>query len=223
MMLRQLAALLFACTMTSAVLADVPDARQDCQQRNAALCRAGGVDFVNVGPCPPEAITLRPPGNDQCAEAYPRDRPNFRPERPDRPDEKPTSTKRPASPQGATAPSPSTDWRMPAALFAAFLVTLGIIGWLVRHLLRKQRERQRRLGLNDMTTLIASGIGGFWIAWRVTGWTFAQIVEHYHNADTIAPVLIGSLGAAIVFMLTLPLAIGLIAVILFNVQEHLRK
>lgn len=74
-----------------------------------------------------------------------------------------------------------------------------------------------------MTTLIASGIGGFWIAWRVTGWTFAQIVEHYHNADTIAPVLIGSLGAAIVFMLTLPLAIGLIAVILFNVQEHLRK
>lgn len=222
-MWRQLAAWLFTCAMASAALADVPDARQDCRQRNAALCRAGGVDFVNDGPCPPEAITLRPPGNAQCDEAYPRDRPNFRPERPDRPDEKSAPARRPASPQGASAPAAPADWRMPAILFAALLLTFGGFGWLLRTLLRKQRARLRRFGLNDLATLTASGIGGFWIAWRLTGWAFTRIVEQYHNADTIAPALIGSLGALIVFLLALPVAFALIALILFNVQERLRK
>lgn len=77
--------------------------------------------------------------------------------------------------------------------------------------------------MNDLATLTASGIGGFWIAWRLTGWAFTRIVEQYHNADTIAPALIGSLGALIVFLLALPVAFALIALILFNVQERLRK
>lgn len=224
-MLGKLATFMLTCAMASATLADVPDAQQACQQSNAALCRVGDVQFVNVGPCPPEAITVRPPGNGQCSEASPRERPNERPERPGRTNGNPVSAMHPDTRLSAAMPSPPNhkDWRIPSILLAAFVVIVGIISWLVRHLLHRRRVREIRFGLTDLATIIASAIAGFWIAWRGAGWVFAQIVEHYHNADTAGPVLIGALCALIAFMMILAPASGLIALILFKAQASLRK
>ncbi len=49
--------------------ADVPDAREACEHRNAALCETNGVTFMQPGPCPATAKTLRPPGHEDCSKA----------------------------------------------------------------------------------------------------------------------------------------------------------
>lgn len=223
--MRHLAALLFLLAAWTSAQAFVPDARENCQIQNAARCKVGDNEFMVDGPCPPEAITLRPPGQAPCGDAFPRERPNDRPERPGRPagEAKPAADPSAAPTPPLTSPPPPDDGLLTGGLMAALATLLAASFFLLQRLLRRLRAHPMRLSLADLATLVAGGIGGFWVAWQGAAFAFTQVAAHFQNNDSAGPALIGALAALIVFTLLLPLASSLITFLLFKLLDRMRR
>jgi len=194
--------------------ADVPDARQACQQRNAALCETNGVAFMPTGPCPATAKTLRPAGREDCSKAS---------------DAQPGIG--PVEPARSPVAAPHTDfayigrierWLLPLLVIGGSL----LLGALAIYLLLGQRRQKRQPRASDghpVAVPFGSAAIGLLAAYHAAGAVFAHVDAGFNNHDSAGPVLIAGAAALLAFVVVLNLAIALSALTLNAVLRRLRR
>lgn len=185
--------------------ADVPDAREACEQRNAALCETNGVTFMQAEPCPATAKTLRPSGHEDCSKSL---------------QAQPKATR--AEPAHPSARAPHTDlayigqierWLIPLMVIGGSLLLGALAIYL---LLRKRRHKGQpaaRRGHPAVVFFAAGGIG-LVAAYHAAGAVFAHVDAGFNNHDSAGPVLIAGGAALLAFVLVLNLVFALSALTL---------
>ena len=185
--------------------ADVPDAREACEQRNAALCEMKGVTFMQAEPCPATAKTLRPPGHEDCSRAL---------------QAQPKATR--AEPAHPPAKVPHTDlayigqierWLIPLLVIGSCLLLGALAIYL---LLRKRRQKGQPAarGGHPAVVFFAAGGIGLVAAYHAAGAVFAHVDAGFNNHDSAGPVLIAGGAALLAFVLVLNLVFALSALTL---------
>jgi len=194
--------------------ADVPDAREVCEHRNAALCETNGVTFMQVGPCPATAKTLRPPGHEDCSKAR---------------QAQPKATR--AEPAHPSAKAPHTDlayigqierWLIPLLVIGSDLLLGALAIYL---LLRKRRQKPQAAASRGHPAIVffAAGSIGLVAAYHAAGAVFAHVDAGFNNHDSAGPVLIAGAAALLAFALVLNLVFALSALTLNAVLRRLRR
>jgi hypothetical protein len=185
--------------------ADVPDAREACEHRNSALCETNGVTFMQVGPCPAIAKTLRPPGHEDCSRAL---------------QAQPKATR--AEPAHPSAKAPHTDlayigqierWLIPLMVIGGGLLLGALAIYL---LLRKRRQQGQPVARRGHPAIVffAAGSIGLVAAYHAAGAVFAHVDGGFNNHDSAGPVLIAGGAALLAFVLVLNLVFALSALTL---------
>ena len=185
--------------------AEVPDAREACEHRNAALCETNGVTFMQAGPCPATAKTLRPPGHEDCSRAL---------------QAQPEATR--AEPAHPSAKVPHTDlayvgqierWLIPLMVIGGGLLLGALAIYL---LLRKRRQKPPIAASHGHPAVVffAAGSIGLVAAYHAAGAVFAHVDAGFNNHDSAGPALIAGGAALLAFVLVLNLVFALSALML---------
>jgi len=185
--------------------ADVPDAREACEQRNAALCETNGVTFMQAEPCPATAKTLHPPGHEDCSRAL---------------QAQPKATR--AEPAHQSAKAPHTDlayigqierWLIPLMIIGGGLLLGALAIYL---LLRKRRQKPQTAASHGHPAVVFFAAGGIGLvaAYHAAGAVFAHVDAGFNNHDSAGPVLIAGGAALLAFVLVLNLVFALSALTL---------
>lgn len=184
--------------VAAACRADVPTPEQACRDRNAALCEVNGVEFLQPGGCPEGMRTLRPAGAGDCTRARDAVRPV------------PTAAAA-ARPASRAAPEGGTDrsgvlpqWWLPAAVAGGWL---GLVVLQLRSFLRRRESEAGSHSsaprIPSLAQRLASAALGIFASSLAALSVYGSVVDHFHNTDTAAPVLIGFAAALVTFVVVL--------------------
>lgn len=194
--------------------AAVPDAREACEHRNTALCETNGVAFMQAGPCPATAKTLRPAGREDCSKAS---------------EAQPGIS--PVEPARSSVATPHTNfadigrierWLLPLLAIGGGL----LLGGLVIFLLLRRWRRKRQLRASDshpIPVLFGSAAVGLVAAYHVAGAVFAHVDAGFNNHDSAGPVLIAGAAALLAFALVVNLAFALSALMLNALLRRFKR
>ena len=194
--------------------ADVPDAREACEQRNSALCETNGITFMQTEPCPAGAKTLRPVGHEDCSKVL---------------DAPPKVSRAESAPPPAKAPH--TDlayigqierWLIPLMVIGGGLL-LGALA--IYRLLRKRRQKPQTAASSghQAVVFLTAGSIGLVAAYHAAGTVFTHVDAGFNNHDSAGPVLIAGGAALLAFVLVLQLAFALSALALQAALRRFRR
>lgn len=192
----------------SACRADVPTVAEECRLRNAALCDLHGLQYIVDGPCPPEARTIRRPGQQRCDEAGQAGGTTVQ-------------AQPPVSIEVPPLPPPRRDlawvgrierWLLPGVL----VIGGGVLAALLLRILRGRRARPDveragpRVGWTVVQLLVAASLA-VPLAYQVAGLAFQRVFASFDNHDTAAPWLLAVPVGLLVFVLVVGMAFALLA------------
>jgi len=191
----------------SACRADVPTVAEECRLRNTALCDLRGLQYIVYGPCPPEARTIRRPGQQRCDEAG----------------QAGVTTVHAQPPVSIEAPPllpPRRDlaWvgRIERWLLPGGLLIGGVLVALFMRILRGRRARPDVEGAGPCVSwtvvqlLVAASLA-VPLAYQVAGLAFQRVFASFDNHDTAAPWLLAAPVGLLVFVLVMGVAFALLA------------
>ena len=179
--------------------------------RNAALCDLRGLKYLVDGPCPPEARTTRPPGQQRCDEAGQAGGTTVQAQPMD-------------SIEALSLPPPRRDlawvgrierWLLPGGL----VIGGGVLAALFLRILRGRRARpdveeaSPRVGWTVVQLLVAASLA-VPLAYKVAGLAFQRVFASFDNHDTAAPWLLAAPVGLLVFVLMAGMAFALLALVL---------